>query len=279
MNFTTGQRTVTGTFPRGGTAVSCHIPEASFALGTETAQMNRVVGRDNQIDKLAAHGRLRRARSQTLQGGAGDADALAGRQPAASATIEQRATSYLHANCGFCHRPADDIDCVTDPCQDLRFGLPLAVRNLCNTMPSKGDLGVDGAKNLVPGAPRQILDVGPHDQAPDDGGGKQAGCRSSRSYVVDQTGRRPDRPSGSRRSTPAHRRRRSFFMTPARRRCDEPGTRLPRGDCSARKLALVLAGLPARRPWVKAPGMPQAHRRPFPAATIRPLTAIGEVHF
>ena len=56
MMFATGQRTVHWYFPSRRDCVKCHLPEASDALGTETAQMNRVVAGMNQIDRLAAMG-------------------------------------------------------------------------------------------------------------------------------------------------------------------------------------------------------------------------------
>ena len=186
MSFATGTRTVTWTFPSRRDCLGCHLPEAGYVLGTETAQMNRVVGGTNQIDKLAAMGVFDAPVPKPYKAALVTPTPSQAGTPPASATIEQRATSYLHANCGFCHRPADGIDCTSDPCQDLRFGLPLAVRNLCNTMPSKGTLSVDGARNLVPGDPEHSLIWIRMKRPPDDAQGRKGRMPPIASFVVDQ---------------------------------------------------------------------------------------------
>ena len=68
--------------------------------------------------------------------------------PPASATVTDRARSYLHANCAFCHRPDGEFSSV-----DLRYGTPLERTGLCNVMPAKGTQGVQNATNLTPGHP------------------------------------------------------------------------------------------------------------------------------
>ena len=168
-------------------------PEASYVLGTETAQMNRVVGGTNQIDKLSAMGVFDAPVAKPYKAALVTPTPSQAGTPPASATIEQRATSYLHANCGFCHRPADDIDCFSDPCQDLRFGLPLAERNLCNTMPSKGNLGVDGRAESGARGSRQIPDLGPYDEATRRRPRQEGPDAAHRLVRRRPTGRRPDR--------------------------------------------------------------------------------------
>ena len=106
--------------------------------------------------------------------------------PPQTATTEQRAASYLHANCAFCHRPPADVDCTAEPCMDFRFGLPLAERNLCDVVPSKNDLGIMGAKSLVPGQPGQSLTWVRMTRQPDDDAGKHGRMPLLASYVVDQ---------------------------------------------------------------------------------------------
>jgi hypothetical protein len=186
MTFSTGQRTVVWNFPSRRDCLGCHLPEAGYVLGTETAQMNRVVGGTNQIDRLSAMGVFDAHVPKPYKPALVTPTPSQAGTPAASATIEQRATSYLHANCGFCHRPAEDIDCFSDPCQDLRFGLPLTARNLCNTAPSKGTLGVDGARNLVAGNPAQSLIWIRMTRPPDDAEGRKGRMPPIASFVVDQ---------------------------------------------------------------------------------------------
>ena len=51
---------------------------------------------------------------------------------------EERARSYLHANCGFCHRP-DDANFSSI---DLRRDVAFKDTNTCGTQAEKGNQGV-----------------------------------------------------------------------------------------------------------------------------------------
>jgi hypothetical protein len=186
VSFATGQRTVDWHYPSRKDCETCHVEAAGYALGTETAQFNRVVGGVNQVDALTALGAFDAPPPKPYKAALVAPVPSQSGTPPANATIEQRATSYLHANCSFCHRPADDIDCTAEPCQDLRFGLMLSERNLCNVAPSKNDLGVTGAKNLVPGTPEQSLLWVRMTRPPDDSDGKHGRMPLIASYVVDQ---------------------------------------------------------------------------------------------
>ena len=153
MSFNTGTRTVDWTYPGRRDCTECHTRSAGWTLGPETDQMNRVpsaasLGSENQIDKFAAEGLFDSAPAKPYQtplvtpykGQVGS--------PPASATITDRARSYLHANCAFCHRPDGEFSSV-----DLRYGTPLESTGLCNVMPTKGTQGVQSATNLTPGHP------------------------------------------------------------------------------------------------------------------------------
>jgi hypothetical protein len=65
--------------------------------------------------------------------------------PPQAATLEQKARSYLHANCSFCHRPDGKWNGF-----DVRFDVPLKSAAICNAVPGKGNLGVAGATLLTP---------------------------------------------------------------------------------------------------------------------------------
>lgn len=62
-----------------------------------------------------------------------------------SATIEDRARDYLHANCAFCHRPGGP----TFTPLDLRFETSLHSAGICNQLPTIDDLAA-----LIPADPR-----------------------------------------------------------------------------------------------------------------------------
>lgn len=137
-------------YPSRSECLQCHTDAAGVALGPELAQLDGPFAYPSgvtspQLETLASIGVF-------------DADLPAQRpmplhDPAATgATIEQRARSYLHANCAICHRPGSNF-----PSIDLRIATPLAQTGACNAAPQKGELGVAGAKVLVPGDPTKSL--------------------------------------------------------------------------------------------------------------------------
>lgn len=153
VSFNTGNRTVDWTYPGRRDCTECHTRSASWTLGTETAQMNRVpvtagLGSGNQIDAFAAQGLFDKAPASPYKPAlvTPNAGQLGG--PPASATVTERARSYLHANCAFCHRPDGEFSSV-----DLRYDTAFRDTGLCNVVPAKGTQGVQGATNLTPGHP------------------------------------------------------------------------------------------------------------------------------
>jgi cytochrome c551/c552 len=147
VSFNTGKRTVTWDYPSFIDCVACHAA-AVGTLGPETAQMNRDVDGGNQIDTLVAAGFFDTTAPQKpyaaaiVEPYANAALGLAG--PPASATAEDRARSYLSANCGFCHRPD-----VNDQGFDLRHALSFAETNLCNLTSQKGVPGFPPNQTFV----------------------------------------------------------------------------------------------------------------------------------
>lgn len=152
VNFNTGQRMVDWSYPSRLECMTCHTKFAGGTLGPETKQLNRDVGGTNQIDAFIAKGMLDAPLVKPYEAALvtpypGQAGA-----PPASATLDERARSYLHANCANCHRPDADF-----PNQDLRFGVALKDMNICGLDPQKGNGGVLDAKILEPGKPMQSL--------------------------------------------------------------------------------------------------------------------------
>jgi mono/diheme cytochrome c family protein len=68
----------------------------------------------------------------------------------ATLPIEQRARSYLHANCAHCHQPGGWSS--PDLTMDLRYELPLAEARICGEPPS---FFSEGRALIAPGEPEQ----------------------------------------------------------------------------------------------------------------------------
>jgi uncharacterized repeat protein (TIGR03806 family) len=148
VQFNTGKQTVDWHYPSRRNCDTCHTNTGGFTLGPTTPQMNRTVGGKNQIDAIAARGLFDGAVTK-LPALPTPYPSQAG-SPDPSATVEERARSYLQANCAFCHRPDDFVF----PFIDLRYGTTLADMQICNVTPGKGDVsGVQNANLLTPGDP------------------------------------------------------------------------------------------------------------------------------
>jgi hypothetical protein len=140
VTFHTGKRTVTWNYPSFIDCIACHSGPVG-PIGTETQQMNRVVGSGNQIDAFAAKGffdgsaPVKPYAAPLVEPYADAALGLSGPPP--SATVGERARSYLSANCSFCHRPD-----VNDQGFDLRYGLSLGQTGICNLAQQHGIPGM-----------------------------------------------------------------------------------------------------------------------------------------
>ncbi|MGB1949422.1 MAG: PQQ-dependent sugar dehydrogenase [Marinobacter sp.] len=133
-------------YPSAGECSLCHTAAAGFSLGLETSQLNgnftypQTGNTANQLTTLASIGVLSEPvtsaqRSQTLS-----------RSTDASATLSQRARSYLHSNCSHCHRPGG----TSQSTMDLRFGTALGDTQACGTSPTNTDPDRPDAQLLAP---------------------------------------------------------------------------------------------------------------------------------
>lgn len=133
------------TFPSRGECLACHTNAAGRSLGLETAQMNR---------NLVYPGGRNAPQLATLEHiglfvNAPPANPPRLPDPDGSLPTDMRARSYLHSNCANCHRPGSSGQGDLD----LLYTTPEVSMNVCNVDPQEGDLGVAGAKLLVPGNP------------------------------------------------------------------------------------------------------------------------------
>jgi hypothetical protein len=154
-------QSITWNYPSRLDCITCHTsitpattPVSGYTIGPETAQMNRVATGDtmNQIDKFAALGIFETAPSTPYKAALVAPYPGQSGSPPAGASLDQRARSYLHANCAFCHRPDGKWSGF-----DVRYDVPFASTNLLCSPPGKGDLGVTGAELLAPMNPMSSL--------------------------------------------------------------------------------------------------------------------------
>ena len=174
--FNTGTRTVTWHYPSRVDCMGCHVTTAGSTLGPETAQMNRVAGGSNQLDRWDDMGLFDAPLPMPYKA------ALPDPLNTQAGTIEQRARSYLHANCAFCHRPNDENFAEMDLRRDITFKDTSA----CGIEPHKGDQGVPGALVIDPGRPANSVMVLRMMAPPEDMDGKHGRMPKIASYVVDQ---------------------------------------------------------------------------------------------
>ena len=128
--------------------MECHTSAAGFALGPETAQLNKlflypsatsVANQLETIDHIMMF-------TSPLPGPAASLPMLT--DPTDSgASDDARARAYLHTNCAQCHRPGGP----TPSTMDLRYTTTLANTNACDVIPLQGDLGITNARLIAPG--------------------------------------------------------------------------------------------------------------------------------
>jgi uncharacterized repeat protein (TIGR03806 family) len=150
-----GERTQTWSYPGRADCLTCHTPAARFVLGVKTRQLNRAVTypatgvRDNQLRTLNYLGLFDKVldenRIATLPKLADVRDGHAG--------LEERARSYLDANCANCHRPGTVIRAAFD----ARYDTPLPKQGLLNVPTVSDGLGVVRPRVVAPGDPGRSL--------------------------------------------------------------------------------------------------------------------------
>jgi len=138
-------------FPSRGQCLQCHVTAAGVSLGPETSQLNFDFtypngAKGNQIDTLE-HAGVFEAKPPMLPVYPTPEDT--------TATLEERARSYLHINCGICHRPGGNFADF-----DARFSTAFEDTGLCGTTPDKAVLPeymLDDPKRLDPGHPENSV--------------------------------------------------------------------------------------------------------------------------
>jgi uncharacterized repeat protein (TIGR03806 family) len=139
-------REQTWMYPSSGLCFMCHTPNAGFVLGPKTRQLNGVhtypSGRtDNQLRTWSYLGVF----TKPLAESAISDYPHTCRIDDTNATLEDRARSYLDANCSSCHRPGG-----TGAGWDARHETPFSSQGILNG-PVRNTFGLNEAKILAPG--------------------------------------------------------------------------------------------------------------------------------
>ena len=124
----TGTRTQTWYYPSRQDCLACHTANAGYVLGVKTRQLNRdfVYPTGTTDNELRAWNHLGLFDTNLDEASLKVLPKLA-RADDETRTLEDRARSYLDANCANCHRPHGTVAYF-----DARYATPLAQQNLIN---------------------------------------------------------------------------------------------------------------------------------------------------
>jgi uncharacterized repeat protein (TIGR03806 family) len=141
----TGSRTRTWYYPSRQDCLVCHTANAGLVLGVKTRQLNRDFTYPSGLadNELRAWNHIGLFDTNLAETDLKNLPALANAADP-SRSLEDRARSYLDANCANCHRPGGTVAFF-----DARYDTPLAQQNLINGRVLI-DQRIDGARVIAP---------------------------------------------------------------------------------------------------------------------------------
>lgn len=144
-------------YPGSSDCLVCHNSASNFLLGPETRQLNSdfeyPAGLHNQLVTLNSIGLLDPPLAGQSGSGLPDYVGKLYKLEDDSATLEQRARSYLDVNCSHCHQPGGGAP--TD--MDFRFETANAEMKAIGLPAQNGTLGVSEPKLISPGFKEQSV--------------------------------------------------------------------------------------------------------------------------
>jgi putative heme-binding domain-containing protein len=148
-----GKRKQTWHIPSRAECMTCHNPWAGHALAFTLAQLDRDHDyggvSDNQVRALRHAGLIELLHNPEEKGGRFRMPPRLTDPQDATAPIDARARSYLHANCAHCHRfgAGGSVD------MELKYDTPLDRMKVLETRPMQGTFEMPGAQIVAPGDP------------------------------------------------------------------------------------------------------------------------------
>jgi uncharacterized repeat protein (TIGR03806 family) len=148
----TGARTQVWHYPSPSECIQCHTPASKGVLGLNTRQLNRnfKYGADSTENQLREYNSIGLFFPAIAEEHFEELPKLSNLTNS-TASLEERARSYLDSNCSHCHRPGG-----TRAYWDARYETPLPLSGILNGTITQS-LEIPDAKAIVPGHPEKSV--------------------------------------------------------------------------------------------------------------------------